>query len=188
VRALHLWKRECVCLCPCTNSYDGIPVWRMLTYADVCWRMLTRVVHELLRRNTSVRRYDIPAYVSIRQHTSAYVSIRQHTTECISIRRNSSAYVSIRQHTSMRRYDIPLQLLCWRMLTYAGVCWRMLTYADVCWRMQWRRPRSLRASRHTYAGVCWRMLTYADVCWRMQWRRPRSLRASRHTNASPILV
>jgi hypothetical protein len=34
----------------------------------------------------------LPAYVSIRQHTSAYVSVRQHT----------SAYASIRQHTFAR--------------------------------------------------------------------------------------
>jgi hypothetical protein len=66
----------------------------------------------------------VPAYVSIRQHTSAYVSIRQHTPAYVSrrdergvgdgacsgaapaaphdvsIRQHSSAYVSIRQHTS----------------------------------------------------------------------------------------
>ncbi len=39
----------------------------------------------------------IPAYVSIRQHTSAYVSIRQHTSAYVSIRQRTSAYVSIRQ-------------------------------------------------------------------------------------------
>jgi len=55
-------------------------------------------------------RHSLPAYVSIRQHTSAYgsirqhtaayVSIRQHTSACVSIRQHTSAYVSIRQHTS----------------------------------------------------------------------------------------
>ncbi len=49
----------------------------------------------------------IPAYVSIRQHTSAYVSIRQHTSralKCVSYLhtlayvKHTSAYVSIRQH------------------------------------------------------------------------------------------
>jgi hypothetical protein len=42
----------------------------------------------------------LPAYVSIRQHTSAYVSIRQHTSAYVSIRQHTSAYVSIPQHTS----------------------------------------------------------------------------------------
>jgi hypothetical protein len=62
---------------------------------------------------------EIPAYVSIRQHTSAYVSIRQHT----------AAYGSIRQHTAA----------CVRVCFYAdisshtyAVARRMLTYADVC--------------------------------------------------------
>jgi hypothetical protein len=41
------------------------------------------------------RARPVPAYASIRQHTSAYVSIRQHT----------SAYVSIRQHTSAYAAD-----------------------------------------------------------------------------------
>jgi hypothetical protein len=44
----------------------------------------------------------LPAYVSIRQHTSAYVSIRQHTSAYVSVRQRTSAYVSIRQHTSAR--------------------------------------------------------------------------------------
>jgi hypothetical protein len=50
----------------------------------------------------------MPAYESIRQHTSAYVSIRQHAvpdedeeaymSAHVSIRQHTSAYVSIRQH------------------------------------------------------------------------------------------
>jgi sarcosine oxidase delta subunit len=40
-----------------------------------------------------VRDDDMPAYVSIRQHTSAYVCIRQHTSAC-------STYVSVCRHTS----------------------------------------------------------------------------------------
>jgi hypothetical protein len=46
------------------------------------------------------RHTEVPAYVSIRQHTSAYVSIRQHTSAYVSIRQHTSAHVSIRRHTS----------------------------------------------------------------------------------------
>jgi hypothetical protein len=52
----------------------------------------------------------VPAYVSIRQHTSAYVSIRQLFKRVLvqlhrcrhraCIRQHTSAYVSVRQHTS----------------------------------------------------------------------------------------
>jgi len=84
----------------------------MLTYAGVCWRMLTMEEWQLaverggsggaaeLRGGGALLvcgwvRVGVGVGVGVdvlpsRQHTSAYVSIRQHT----------SAYVSIRQHTS----------------------------------------------------------------------------------------
>ncbi len=52
------------------------------------------------RRGSSFGCLHTSAYISIRQHTSAYVSIRQHTSAYVSIRQHTSAYVSMRQHTS----------------------------------------------------------------------------------------
>ena len=90
----------------------------MLTYADVCRRMLllpdgsqteraVQTAAELSSASTpaapslppaSIRQHA-SAYV-IRQHASAYVCIRQHPSACVSIRLHTSAYVCIRQHTS----------------------------------------------------------------------------------------
>ncbi len=97
----------------------------MLTYADVCRRMLTcesgtcwppdgrtqrlgYVVDDTSSTCTSIRQHT-SAYVSISQQRLGYVvddtsstrtSIRQHTSAYVSIRQHTSAYVSIRQHTS----------------------------------------------------------------------------------------
>jgi hypothetical protein len=57
----------------CTVFYCS----RMLTYADVCWRM--QVCSVLM-----AARYSCLLYTCIRQHTSAYVSIRQHTSAYVS--------------------------------------------------------------------------------------------------------
>jgi hypothetical protein len=86
---------------------------RMLTYADVCWRIPARrrgawstpqASRALLPRRRAPARnvceQHTSAYVSIRQHASAYVSIRQHTSAYVSMRQHTSACVSIRQHKS----------------------------------------------------------------------------------------
>ncbi len=62
----------------------------MLTYADVCGRMLTYAGGNA--------EYAVDGLTSLGQHTSAYVSIRPHTSE----------YVSIRQH--MLRLDVSIRL------------------------------------------------------------------------------
>jgi hypothetical protein len=85
----------------------------------------------------------VPAYVSIRQHTSACVSIRQHTSAYVSIRQHTSAYVSMRQHASAYvsiRQHTSAYVSIRARLYLAGTKWkcstsvyaRMLTYADVC--------------------------------------------------------
>jgi hypothetical protein len=67
----------------------------------------------------------VPAYVSIRQHTSAYVSMRQH----------ASAYVSRlgddRSGGEGEDADeVLVDIHTTRMQAYAGVCRRMLTYTS----------------------------------------------------------
>ena len=79
---------------------------RMLTYVDVCRRMLNllnllclqgfmfcrrKSYKDLRIDRDSPEGIEVPwtrtsAYVSVRQHTSAYVSIRQHTSAYVSIR------------------------------------------------------------------------------------------------------
>jgi hypothetical protein len=82
--------------------------------------------HELSATDTSTRR--LPAYVSIRQHTSAYVSIRQSSpplTHLPADCQHTSAYVSIRQHTSRH-----LPADCQHTSAYATGSSQ--TYSDVC--------------------------------------------------------
>jgi hypothetical protein len=85
-----------------------------MTYAGVCWRMLTFAGMLTYADVINVMLLLPPLRpVSIRQHTSAYASIRQHTPAYVigvilllpplrpvSIRQHTPAYASIRQHTS----------------------------------------------------------------------------------------
>ncbi len=145
--------------------------WRMLTCADVSWRML----HSSQK---NARAAGMLTYADVCWHMLTCADVC-----CIRV-------------SKMR--ELQICACCWygvllRMLTYADVCWRMLTYADVCWRMltyvcqhtsaiSYAKCASCRSARVacmccsccwcarqvlTYADVCWRMLTYADVCWRM---------------------
>jgi hypothetical protein len=85
--------------------------WRMLTYADVCWRMLT---------------YTSP-------------------------------------HTR-RRWELRIVRTDAHTLTYADV---YLSHVDVCWRIPLLTlgdDESCGACALT--RIRWRMLTFADVCWR----------------------
>jgi hypothetical protein len=153
----------------------------MLTYADVCWRMLTGSGKTVL-----LGRFDYAQHQQDDWHEATAV-ISQVRWRMLTYAEVCWRMIGMRQPPSYRRSaDV-----CWRMLTYADVCWHvwqvdpdpkeamkrlmavgmystafschgmsMYTYADVCWRM-------LTGRLLTYADVCWRMLTYADVCWRM---------------------
>ena len=114
----------------------------MLTYADVCLRMLTHCASKLYTSNIQESAFCRPAkarrlLVCSRMLTYAHVCAFCRTAKA---RRDlapwSDAGVETRQ-------------------VYAHVCSRMLAYADICWRML------------TYAAVCCRMLPYAVVCCRM---------------------
>ncbi len=144
----------------------------MLTYADVCWRMLTyadvwaqmqAATAWTTGKNRLLCPYS-PTGVISSQYTSL-VSAMACFSSATEARGLVSAMACVSSAPKARgapqrcgRAKLNLQHqpadVCWRMLTYADVYWRMLTYADVCWRML------------TYADVWWRMLTYADVCWR----------------------
>ncbi len=91
--------------------------WRMLTYADVCWRMLTY------------------AYVCRTRSGDGGSSVGGHVPGKETLRPS---------HQLHFRHLLHRLCICCRMLTYADVCWHMLTHADICWHMQARSSSSLR--------------------------------------------
>jgi hypothetical protein len=126
--------------------------WRMLTYADgrgvlcargchVCWRMLTYadVCWRMLMRIGVLRargchRDSGPPYPA--QSCSRHARAPPHA----------------------RAGDVCCRMLCWRML-----CWRMLNPAHVM--LECRRMPLQVLPALTYADVCCAgVLTYADVC------------------------
>ena len=62
------------------------------------WSEDKDVAESGLEHQTKRQHNQVPAYVSIRQHSSAYVSIHRHTSAYVSIRQHTPAYVSIREH------------------------------------------------------------------------------------------
>jgi len=144
------------------DAREAIGFLRMLTYADVCWRMLTYAIYADAREAIGFlcTKSIAPSSMSSCPHMSAYVSIHPHMSEAArawhkqpGTNSHMSAYVSIRQ----------------RMLTYADT--------DVCWRMLTQPGTNSLARQHTSAyvrlfvpaasDICGCMLTYADICWRM---------------------
>jgi hypothetical protein len=90
---------------------------RMLTYADVCWRMLTYAT-----------------YTDVCWRMLAYADV------CCTTTIGFTYFSTITKGFSEWSFDVCSRMLtyahvCSRVLTYAEVCSSMLTYADVCWRM-----------------------------------------------------
>jgi hypothetical protein len=94
-----------------------------------------RQLNASIRQHTSAYVSQMPAYVSIHEHTSAgfllaaiprvtpeaYVSIRQHTSAYVSIRQHTPAYDSIRHTVHCSRE--PNEHKHYELLhTYADVC------------------------------------------------------------------
>ncbi len=74
-------------------SDSGFPAKRART-RFTCFTS-TKVPATRARRQSQKTAARLPAFVSIRQHTSAYVSIRQHTSAYVSIRRPSQRPIRI---------------------------------------------------------------------------------------------
>jgi hypothetical protein len=157
----------CMCaytLCGCALTFVAP---RMLTYADVCWRM--------------------HLYICI------YVCSYSRRV-CPHICRSPLDCVLPSASAPGTYADVCWRMLtyadvCWRMLAYApldcvlpsasalGVCMcphtmiYVSSYYDICVLMLlFMRPHAtvcVLMLQCLYADVCWRMLTYADVCWRM---------------------
>jgi hypothetical protein len=158
----------------------------MLTYADVCWRMLS-VVCVSIRQHASQTLYVSIRRVSIRQHTSQTlyvsirrVSIRQHTSQtlyviikyadaycmlsvCLSVVQSVclSAYVSIRQHTS-QTHTACCQSVC--LSVVQSVC-RLRQHTSAYVASAYVSIRRRRILHAVSLSVCRPVeLTYADVC------------------------
>ncbi len=93
----------------------------MLTYADVCWRMLT---------------YAGFAYIIYRfSHSSRAGAFIGYADVCWCMLTYADVCWRMLMYAGACWHMLAYADVCWRMLTYTDVCWRMLTFADVCWRM-----------------------------------------------------
>jgi hypothetical protein len=130
----------------------------------------------------------IPAYVSIRQHTSATISRFVFQTPLLKQFQHTSAYVSIRQHTSatISRFVVrPLSVSTWKFQCEPT----MMTSKCACAARNWDSPMWLVSSKktnlQTSAYVSIRQHTSAYVSIRQHTSAYVSIR--QHTSAYPIL-
>jgi len=150
LKALSLsWRPQYVSICTfvlvtlsCLLTYADV-CWRMLAYADVCWRMLTYLKWTLHSVTFScLLTYSSSSGVSI----CTFVLARQVNWNFVAERSELVLKWTMQCHPLLS------------FLAYADVCRRMRTYADVCGRMH----------SVTLSCLSWRMQTYADVCRRMR--------------------
>jgi ABC-type cobalamin transport system permease subunit len=94
--------------------------WRMLTYADVCWRHHT---HSLCILSFFLHQVEFLKSLGVGEADD------EHKQVGVCWRMLTYADVCWRMLTRRRRSGWRAQTGR-RMLTYADVCWRMLTYAD----------------------------------------------------------